>query len=128
MEPKEYLKNCTDQELFQFVNGIDFEIEDRLIDLLKSHGCTVVYFPENEGVMANVNDIYGTHKWGENEPDEKWIDVEEVGYATILDNDNKNPQDYLYVIAKNQEQYSNDEINGVCMWDLYHAVKEIFEK
>lgn len=128
MEPKEYLKNCTDKELFEIVNGVEHEIEKRLINLLKSHGCTVVYISENEGIEASVNDIYGVHKWGENEPGEKWVKLDTVGYAVMKDNEGEPPIEFLYVVTKNGEQYSNDEINGYCLWDLYKSVKDIFEK
>lgn len=128
LTPKEYLVNCTDQELFEIVNGIEQEIEKRLIALFKSHNCTVVCVSKDEGISANVNDIYGCHKWdSDDEHFDKWVDVVEIGYGTVLDKD-KIPLDYLFVITDKCEEFSNDEINGECLWDLYKAVKDVFEK
>lgn len=126
--PKEYLTNCTDQELFEIVNGIEQEIKKRLIALFKSNNCTVVCISEDEGISANVNNLYGCHKWDlDDEHLDKWVDVVEIGYGTILD-ENKAPFDYLFVITDKCEDFSGEEINGECLWDLYKAVKDVFEK
>ena len=37
-------------------------------------------------------------------------------------------KDVLYIITDKGEQYSGEELNGYAIWDLYHAIKEIFEK
>ena len=124
--PKEYLKSCTDQELFEIVNGVEKEITDRLIALLKNYSCTTVFIPKDEGVAVSVNDMYGAHKWPDSEQLEKWVDVTEVGYGVILDSEQQ-PLEYLYVLTENCEQYSNDEINDYCLWDLYKAVKDTLQ-
>ena len=126
MTPKEYLEKCTDKELFEIVNGIEPEIEKRLINLFKAHNCTMVYLPKDERVAANVNNIYGLHKWDDNDQFDKWIDITEIGYKTAFDKDNA-LLDYLYVITDKCEEYANDEINGECLWDLYKEVKDKFE-
>lgn len=127
MTPREYLKKCTDAELFEIVNGINYEIKDRLIALFKSNGCTAVEISE-EGIEASVNDMYGLHKWKENDDIlEKWVKITEIGYGIVLDEEHK-PLDYLYVVTTDCEQYTNDEINDACLWDLYHTVKEALEK
>ena len=127
LTPKEYLANCTDQELFEIVNGIAQEIEKRLIALFKAHNCTVVCISKDEGISAKVNDVYGCHKWDlDYEHLDKWVDVVEIGYRTVLDKD-KTPLDYLFVITDKYEEFTNEEINGECLWDLYKAVKDVFE-
>lgn len=126
LTPKEYLENCDDHELFEIVNGIEQEIEKRLIALFKAHNCTVVCISKDEEISANVSDIYGCHKWNLDDID-KWVDVVEIGYGTVLDKD-KTPLDYLFVITDKYEEFSNEEINGECLWDLYKAVKDAFEK
>ena len=128
IDPIEYLKACDDAQLFKIVNGVEPEIEQRLINLFKAHNCTVVCVPKDEGIAANVNDMYGCHKWEIDEEHlDKWVDVVEIGYGTVLDND-KTPLDYLFVITDKCDEFSNEEINGECLWDLYKAVKDVFEK
>ena len=86
----------------------------------------MVYLPKDERVAANVNNIYGLHKWDDNDQFDKWIDITEIGYKTAFDKDNA-LLDYLYVITDKCEEYANDEINGECLWDLYKEVKDKFE-
>lgn len=126
MTQEEYLKNCTDDELFKLIFKLNTEIVERLISLFKSKGCTAVEISKNAGVEANVNDMFGSHKWPNDEIYDKWVKVEEIGYATMLDEEHA-PFDYIYVVTDNSEVYSHDEINEHCLWDLYAAAKEAFE-
>lgn len=127
MTPTEYLQNCTDTELFETLIKIDLEINKRLINLFKKHNCTTVYVPEDEDMEVNVNNCFDMHNWEENSPFDKWVKISEIGYGTILDED-KTPINFVYVITKNGEQYSGDEVNENSMWDIYKTAKDILEK
>ena len=126
MTPEEYLKNCTDKELFKIVNGVVEEIKDRLIKLFKDYNCTIVEVPRDEGFEVNVNNLYDIHKWENPDMSEKWVKVSEIGYGTILDNDNTS-LDYLYIVTDKSEMYSNDEINGTSLWDMYATVRDFLQ-
>lgn len=126
LSAKEFLKGLTDEEIYNIDFHLSVEIQRRIIELLKKYGCTSVYISKDNDVTASVNDSFGTHGWAEG-IFEKWVDVSEVGYTDIFE-EGKVYKDVLYIITDKGEQYSGEELNGYAIWDLYHAIKEIFEK
>ena len=123
---KQFLEKCTDKEIFEIVSTVGTEIKNRLIGLLKKKGCTSIYFGSNDDAYISVNDIYGAHGWTEGEI-ERVVKIEEIGYTDIFE-EGKVFKDILYVITDKSEQYSGDEINEDCLWDLYKDVKDILVK
>ena len=121
----EFLQGCTDEEIFKIEINIGEEIFHRLIDLLKSHGCTSVYV-KDEGAGASVNDTYGAHRFSDDILD-KWVDVEEVGYTNYYEGGEVYPN-ILYIRTVDGEHFAGDEINECGAWDLYHSVREYFSK
>ena len=123
---KDFLKGLTDKEIYEIDFHLSGEIQRRIIELLKKHGCTSVYIPKDSEVEANVSDSFGTHGW-EDGAFEKWVNVNEVGYTDIFEG-GKVYKDILYIITDKDEQYSGEELNGYAIWDLYSEIKKIFEK
>ena len=123
---EDFLKGLTDKEIFDIDFHLGSEIKRRIVELLKKHGCTSVYLSEDSDAGISVNDSYGTHRWGEGEFD-RWVDVREVGYTDIFEG-GKVYHDILYIITDKDEQFSNEELNDYTIWDLYIAIKEVFEK
>ena len=68
---KDFLKGLTDKEIYEIDFHLSGEIQRRIIELLKKHGCTSVYIPKDSEVEANVSDSFGTHGW-EDGAFEKW--------------------------------------------------------
>lgn len=125
MTPKEYLKNCTDQELFEIITNVNTEVDNRLVNLLKGHNCTTVYIPGSEDLRTKVNDVYGIH--GLKGDKDEWVNVSEIGYGTVLDSDD-HPVDFIYIVTYKGEIYAGDELCEDTIWDLYKSVKDKFEK
>ena len=123
---KEFLRKCTDKEIFEIVSNVGTEIKNRLIDLLKKTGCTSIYLGDNDDAYVSVNDIYEAHGW-ENGEMNRLVNIEEIGYTDIFE-EGKVFKDILYVITDKSEQYSGDEINEDSLWDLYKDVKDILVK
>ena len=128
MEQKveDFLKDLTDNEIFDIDFHLGSEIKRRIVELLKKHGCTSVYLSEDSDVGISVNDSYGTHRWEEDELD-RWVNVREAGYIDVFEG-GKVYHDILYIITDKNEQYSDEELNNYSIWDLYKAIKEVFEK
>ena len=126
MVVQDFLKECTDKEIFEIVIYVGSEIKRRIINLLKQHYCSSVQIPGNDEVTVGVNNLYEVHDWAE-DVTEKTLSVAEIGFSNSFVN-GEVFEDILYVVTKNGEQYSHDEINEDTLWDVYKTIRDLFEK
>ena len=120
-----FLKKCTDDEIFSIVSNLDTEISHRIVDLLKANGCTSVEFSLDD-IYFTVNNIYGTHKFDEG-LDTKVVNVREVGFTNVYCN-GEVFKEYIYLITNDGEYFCGDDLEPNEFWDLYHSIKEKFSK